>query len=38
MEIGKWSEYDKYLVLADNSHANNNGKYKIRDNYESCLN
>ena len=38
MEIGKWSEYDKYLVLADNSHANNNGKYKIRDNYESFLN
>ena len=34
MEKNKWSEYDKYLVLADNSH----GKHKIRDTYESFLN
>ena len=34
MEMGKWGEYDKYLVLADNSH----GKHKIKDNYESFLN
>ena len=34
MEKNKWSEYDKYLVLADNSH----GKHKIKDNYESFIN
>ena len=34
MEIGKWSDYGKYLILADNSH----GKNKIRDTYESFLN
>ena len=30
----KWSDYDKYLILADNSY----GKHKIRDTYESFLN
>ena len=34
MEMGKWGDYGKYLVLADNSH----GKNKIKDNYESFLN
>ena len=34
MEKVKWSDYDKYLVLADKSH----GKNKIRDTYESFLN
>ena len=34
MEMGKWSDYSKYLVLADNSH----GKHKIKDTYESFLN
>ena len=29
-----WSDYDKYLILADNSY----GKQKIRDTYESFLN
>ena len=38
MKMEKWGEYDKYLILADNSHANNNGKYKIRDTYDSFLN
>ena len=38
MEMKNWSDYDKYLILADNSHANNNGKYKIRDTYDSFLN
>ena len=32
MEIGKWSDYGKYLVLADNSNG------KIRETYESFLN
>ena len=34
MEMGKWGDYDKYLILADNSH----GKHKIKDTYESFLN
>jgi|TARA_R100000995_G_C3456074_1_gene110645 hypothetical protein len=34
MEMKKWSEYDKYLILADHSH----GKHKIKDTYESFLN
>ena len=34
MEMGKWSDYDKYLILADNSY----GKHKIKDTYESFLN
>ena len=34
MEKVKWSDYDRYLVLADNSH----GKHKIKDTYESFLN
>ena len=34
----KWSDYDRYMILADNSHANNNGKHKIRDTYDSFLN
>jgi hypothetical protein len=34
MEMGKWGDYSKYLILADNSH----GKNKIRDTYESFLN
>ena len=34
MEMGKWSDYSKYLILADNSH----GKHKIKDTYESFLN
>ena len=34
MEMKNWGDYDKYLVLADNSH----GKHKIRDTYESFLN
>ena len=34
MEIRKWSDYDKYLILDDNSY----GKQKIRDTYESFLN
>ena len=34
MEIGKWGDYDKYLILADNSY----GKHKIKDTYESFLN
>tara|TARA_B100001094_G_C17695606_1_gene560153 strand:+ start:262 stop:573 length:312 start_codon:yes stop_codon:yes gene_type:complete len=38
MEMKKWGDYDKYLILADNSHANDNGKHKIRDTYESFLN
>ena len=31
MDKGKWSEYEKYLILADNSY----GKNKIKDTYES---
>jgi len=38
MEMEKCSDYSKYLILADNSHANNNGKHKIRDTYDSFLN
>jgi hypothetical protein len=38
MKMEKWGDYDKYLILADNSHANDNGKHKIRDTYESFLN
>jgi len=34
MEMGKRSDYDKYLILADNSY----GKHKIKDTYESFLN
>ena len=34
MEMKNWSDYDKYLILADNSY----GKQKIRDTYESFLN
>ena len=34
MEMKNWSDYDKYLILADHSH----GKHKIRDTYESFLN
>ena len=34
MEMGKWGDYSKYLILADNSH----GKHKIKDTYESFLN
>ena len=34
MDKGKWSDYEKYLILADNSH----GKNKIKDTYESFLN
>ena len=34
MEMKYWSNYGKYLILADNSH----GKNKIRDTYESFLN
>ena len=34
MAMGKWSDYDKYLILADNSY----GKHKIKDTYESFLN
>ena len=34
MEMKNWGDYEKYLVLADNSH----GKNKIRDTYESFLN
>ena len=34
MEMGKWGDYGKYLILADNSH----GKHKIKDTYESFLN
>jgi len=34
MEMGKWSDYDKYLILADNSY----GKNKLKDTYESFLN
>ena len=29
-----WSDYEKYLILADNSY----GKNKIKDTYESFLN
>ena len=29
MDKGKWSDYEKYLILADNSH----GKNKIKDTY-----
>ena len=29
-----WGDYEKYLVLADNSY----GKHKIKDTYESFLN
>ena len=38
MEMEKWGDYDRYMILADNSHANNNGKHKIRDTYDSFLN
>ena len=31
----KWGDYDRYMILADNSHANDNGKHKIRDTYDS---
>ena len=34
MEMKNWGDYDKYLILADNSY----GKNKIRDTYESFLN
>jgi hypothetical protein len=34
MEMEKWGDYDKYLILADHSY----GKHKIRDTYESFLN
>jgi hypothetical protein len=34
MEMEKWGEYDKYLILADHSH----GKHKIKDTYESFVN
>ena len=34
MEMKNWSDYDKYLILADNSY----GKHKIKDTYESFLN
>ena len=34
MEMEKWGDYGKYLILADNSH----GKHKIKDTYESFLN
>ena len=34
MEMKNWSDYEKYLILADNS----SGKYKIRETYESFLN
>jgi hypothetical protein len=34
MEMEKWSDYDKYLILADNSH----GKSKIKDTYDSFIN
>ena len=34
MEMKNWSDYDKYLILADHSH----GKHKIKDTYESFLN
>ena len=34
MEMKNWSDFDKYLILADNSH----GKHKIKDTYESFLN
>ena len=34
MEMGKRSDYDKYLILADNSY----GKNKLKDTYESFLN
>ena len=34
MEMKNWSDYEKYLILADNSY----GKYKIRETYESFLN
>jgi len=34
MEMKNWGDYDKYLILADNSY----GKHKIKDTYESFLN
>ena len=34
MEMKNWGDYEKYLVLADNSY----GKHKIKDTYESFLN
>ena len=34
MEMGKWGDYGKYLILADNSY----GKNKLKDTYESFLN
>ena len=34
MEMKNWSDYEKYLILADNSY----GKHKIRETYESFLN
>jgi len=34
MEMKNWSDYEKYLILADNSY----GKNKIKDTYESFLN
>jgi len=34
MEMKNWSDFDKYLILADSSY----GKHKIRDTYESFLN
>ena len=34
MEMKNWSDYEKYLILINNS----SGKYKIRETYESFLN